>query len=140
MREAKAQYKVLALHLSAVSDADDFKDFLKTVADAVHHVADKGSRHAVRGADRLVVVRARHMKLPIFDRYSDVVHYIHLKAAFGSLDKNMLSVDLDLYAFRKSYRFASYSRHLRAPPLPDVADYFAAESEFTGRGVGHESG
>ena len=116
MREAEAEHEVLALHLSSVADAYDFEDFLEAFGDADDHVVDEGSRHAVGGADGLVVVCARDGNCAVRNGDGDVVHDIHLEGALSAFDGHMLAVDRYVYALGKRYGFASYSRHFAGLP------------------------
>src|SRR5439155_4613299 len=93
VRVAERQLQALALQLSAVPDADNFKLALEPILDAVDHVGDERAHETVQRPHRPMVRAAPDREHVLFHRDRQAPGHRLAELALGALRLDGLALD-----------------------------------------------
>ena len=108
MRIPKCKHDhALALHLGAISDADDFQFSSPPFGDAFDRVVDKCAGQSVQRRLRIVFAQRDEVAVLLLDLDSARHHGVQL--ALGSLHRDRVAFNFDRHALRQFDRLFSNS-------------------------------
>src|SRR6478735_1741303 len=126
---AEGELEVTALGGHAVTGAVDLHLLLITLGHTEHHVGDQRAGQAVQRARGALVVGPLDLDGALIGPgHRDGPGHDVLQLALGALDRDGLAVDGHVDARRHGDRKSSNTRHVCAPPLPDVGEDFPAHT------------
>ena len=112
MGVTEVQDKVGAFLRGSVTDTVDLQRLLEAGGNADDHVVQERAGQTVQSAILLLVAGTRHMDDVAFDVHVDLGDNVHLEDAVGTLDGDVLALDLEINAGGQLDGSSTNSRHI----------------------------